>query len=56
MKRRLFSAPIYLAGTLALTAIGGSAAQTAADLNKDQNSPGDVLVYGMGPIARAIAR
>ena len=52
MKRSLFSAPIYLAGALALTAFGGAAAQTTADLNKDQSSPGDVLVYGMGPNAQ----
>ena len=52
MKRLSFSAPFYLAGAIALTAIGGAAAQTTADLNKDQDTPGDVLVYGMGPHAQ----
>lgn len=52
MKKLSFSAPFYLAGAIALTAVGGAAAQTTADLNKDQDTPGDVLVYGMGPHAQ----
>ena len=52
MKRLSLSAPFYLAGAIALTAVGGAAAQTTADLNKDQDTPGDVLVYGMGPHAQ----
>jgi len=49
MKKVSFSAPFYLAGAIALTTIGGVAAQTNADLKKDQDTPADVLVYGMGP-------
>ena len=48
MNRKNFSVPFLLAGAMALGAMGAAAAQTTADLKKDQDTPGDVLVYGMG--------
>ncbi|MDB5569458.1 MAG: quinoprotein ethanol dehydrogenase [Hyphomicrobiales bacterium] len=48
MKRTHRSAPFFLAGAFALAAAGGLSAQTLEDLKKDHETPGDVLVYGMG--------
>ena len=52
MHRKNFSVPFLLAGAMALGAMGVAAAQTTAELKKDQGTPGDVLVYGMGQHAQ----
>jgi len=52
MNRPSISASFLIASAMALATMSGAAAQSTADLNKDQSSPGDVLVYGMGPNAQ----